>query len=136
MPDSGLNNSLKRLRSNYRLIILNEDTYEEVVKFKLTRVGVYAVFSLAFILLTGLTAALIIFTPLKYYIPGMGMGDVKQIKEYRELKLRTDSLERTLAHQDNYLKNIQNVLQGNIVSKDTATLNLNKAAKRETRKRR
>lgn len=117
MPD--VNNTLKRLRSHYRLVIMNEDTFEEVVKFKLTRMGVYIVLSTVFILMVGLTASLIIFTPLKYYLPGTGMGNAKQIKEYRQLKIRTDSMEQALKYQDNYLKNIQKVLRGNVKELDT-----------------
>lgn len=117
MPD--VNNTFKRLRSHYRLVIMNEDTFEEVVKFKLTRMGVYIVLSTVFILMVGLTAALIVFTPLKYYLPGTGMGNAKQIKEYRQLKIRTDSMEQALKYQDNYLKNIQKVLQGKITPRDT-----------------
>ena len=117
MPD--VNNTLKRLRSHYRLVIMNEDTFEEVVKFKLTRMGVYIVLSTVFILMVGLTASLIIFTPLKYYLPGTGMGNAKQIKEYRQLKIRTDSMEQALKYQDNYLKNIQKVLQGKVKELDT-----------------
>ena len=117
MPD--VNNTFKRLRSHYRLVIMNEDTFEEVVKFKLTRMGVYIVLSTVFILMVGLTASLIVFTPLKYYLPGTGMGNAKQIKEYRQLKIRTDSMEQALKYQDNYLKNIQKVLQGKITPRDT-----------------
>ena len=117
MPD--VNNTFKRLRSHYRLVIMNEDTFEEVVKFKLTRMGVYIVLSTVFILMVGLTAALIIFTPLKYYLPGTGMGNAKQVKEYRQLKIRTDSMEQALKYQDNYLKSVQKVLQGNVKPLDT-----------------
>ena len=117
MPD--VNNTFKRLRSHYRLVIMNEDTFEEVVKFKLTRMGVYIVLSTVFILMVGLTAALIVFTPLKYYLPGTGMGNAKQIKEYRQLKIRTDSMEQALKYQDNYIKNIEKVLQGKITPRDT-----------------
>lgn len=124
MPD--MNSTLKRLRNHYRLVIMNEDTFEEVVKFKLTRISVYVVLSSIFILLVSLTSALIVFTPLKYYLPGSGMGNAKQLKEYRELKLRTDSMEQALKYQDGYLKNIQKVLQGKIVPMDTNKLALPK----------
>lgn len=123
-PD--VNNTLKRLRNHYRLVIMNEDTFEEVVKFKLTRMSVYIVFSTVFILMVGLTAALIIFTPLKYYLPGVGLGNAKQVKEYRELKIRTDSMEQALKYQDSYLKNIQKVLQGKVTTPDTNRLALPK----------
>ena len=103
-------NTLKRLRSHYRLVIMNEDTYEEVVKFKLNRMSVYIAFSTLFVLLVGLTASLIIFTPLKYYLPGVGYGNVKQVKEYRDLKIRTDSMEQALKYHQQYFENLQKVL--------------------------
>jgi len=120
------NSTLKRLRNRYRMVILNEDTYEEVTRFRLSRWGVYTVFSVLFILMTGLTAALIIFTPLKYYLPGVGMGSARQVKELRELKMRTDSMEHALRMQDNYLNNIQKVLSGKVISLDTNKLSLPK----------
>jgi len=51
-------NPLKRLRNHYRLVIMNEDTYEEVVKFKLNRVSAYIAFSTIFILMIALTTSL------------------------------------------------------------------------------
>ena len=119
-------NTLKRLRNHYRLVIMNEDTYEEVVKFKLTRMSVYIAFSTLFILLVGITASLIIFTPLKYYLPGVGYGSVKQVKEYRNLKMRTDSMEQALKYHQDYFNNIQKVLQGTVPKLDTNNLALPK----------
>ncbi|MFX7784628.1 hypothetical protein ABTJ92_20620, partial [Acinetobacter baumannii] len=57
------NSSLKRLRNRYRLVVMNDDTYEEVVTFKLSRLSVYVAMSTTFVLLVGLTVALIVFTP-------------------------------------------------------------------------
>jgi len=113
---------------------MNEDTFEEVVKFKLTRMSVYIVFSTVFILMVTLTASLIIFTPLKYYLPGTGAGGITQVKELRTLKIRTDSMELALQLQDNYLKNIQKVLQGKITFKDTVKLPLSKEEEKKRRK--
>ena len=119
-------NTLKRLRNHYRLVIMNEDTYEEVVKFKLNRLSVYIAFSTLFILMIALTTSLIIFTPLKYYLPGVGYGSVKQVKEYRTLKIRTDSMEQALKYQKQYVDNLQKVLQGNVPRLDTTALTLPK----------
>ncbi len=120
------NTTLKRLRNKYRLVIMNEDTYEEVAKFRLTRWSVYTAFSILFILMIGLTAALIIFTPLKYYLPGVGLGNAKQIKEYRYLKMRTDSMEQALKYHDQYFKDLQKVLSGKVIKLDTNKLALPK----------
>jgi len=120
------NTTLKRLRNKYSLIIMNEDTYEEVVKFKLSRWSVYTALSVIFVLLVALTTALIIFTPLKYYLPGVGLGNAKQIKEYRELKMRTDSMEQSLKLQHQYLEDLQKVLSGKDIKLDTNKLALPK----------
>jgi hypothetical protein len=119
------NSTLKRLQNRYRLVIMNDDTYEEVVTFKLSRLSVYVTLSTIFVLLTGLTVALIVFTPLRLYIPGY--GDFNATKELRELKMRTDSLEQAVYYKDQYLNNIKSVLQGNVTMKlDTATLDIPK----------
>jgi hypothetical protein len=105
------NSTLKRLQNRYRLVVMNDDTYEEVVTFKLSRMSVYITLSTIFVLLTGLTVALIVFTPLRLYIPGY--GDFNASKELRELKVKTDSLEQAVRYKEQYLDNIKNVLQGN-----------------------
>lgn len=127
-------NQLKRLRNTYRLVLMNEDTFEEVAKFRLTRLSVYIAMSSLFVLLVALTTSLIIFTPLKYYLPGVGYGNARQIREFRNLKLRTDSIEKALVQQKQFNDNIQNVLKGNIVSLnlDTSSLKISKPSDNST----
>lgn len=126
MPKFDTNNTLKRLRNHYRLVVMNEDTYEEVVKFRLSRLSLYVVLSSIFVLLTTLTLVLIIFTPVKYYLPGVGYGNAKQIKEYRILKIRTDSMEIALKNKQQYLDDLKKVLGGQVVKLDTNKLELPK----------
>ncbi len=121
------NTTLKRLRNRYRLVVMNEDTYEEVVAFKLSRVSVYIALSTLFVVLVGLTVALIAFTPLKLYIPGY--SDAKQVKEYKGLQVKADSIERTLIYKQQYIDNIQKVLKGEIMKQDTTPLKLKPVAK-------
>ena len=118
----GGNSSLKRLRNRYRLVVMNEDTFNEVVTFKLTRLSVYIALSTLFVVLVGLTVALIIFTPLKLYIPGY--GDAQKAKEYEMLKMKADSIEQSLIKKQEYIDNIEKVLKGNVVPLDTTTLKL------------
>jgi hypothetical protein len=107
---------------------MNDDTYEEVVTFKLSRLSVYTLLCTIFVLLTGLTVALIVFTPLKLYIPGY--GDVSNTRDLRELKIRTDSLEQEVRYRDQYLESVRNVLQGGTTVKlDTTTLKIPKPEK-------
>jgi hypothetical protein len=123
------NSTLTRLRNRYRLVVMNEDTYEEVIKFKLSRLSVYTVLSTLFVLLTGLTVALIVFTPLKYYLPGVGYGNATQMKEYRNLKLRADSVEQSVLYKQKYFDDIKKVLGGDIQQLDTTKLSIPKAEK-------
>jgi hypothetical protein len=131
MPKFDTNNTLKRLRNHYRLVVMNEDTYEEVVKFRLSRLSVYVVLSSIFVLLTILTVALIVFTPIKYYLPGVGYGDARQMKEYRTLKIRTDSMETALRYKQQYVDNLKKILAGEVVKLDTNKLELPKIEKSE-----
>lgn len=120
------NSTLKRLRNRYLLVVMNEDTYEEVVKFRLSRLSVYIVLSTVFVLFTILTVALIVFTPIKYYLPGVGYGDARQAKEFRQLKIRTDSMENAMKFKQKYLDDLKKVLDGKISSRDTNKLELPK----------
>lgn len=121
LPDA--NNTLKRLRNRYRLVVMNDDTYEEVVTFKLSRLSVYIALSTLFVLITGLTVALIVFTPLKVYIPGY--GDASNTRQLRELKIRTDSLQQAMQYKDQYLESVKSVLEGEAsVKLDTALLTI------------
>lgn len=122
--------SLKRLRNRYRLVVMNDDTYEEVVTFKLSRLSVYIVLCTMFVVLVGLTVALIVFTPLKYYIPGY--GSQAERREMANLKIRADSLEAQVRYHQAYWDNVRNVLAGKVPAKlDTAILEMPEVEKTE-----
>lgn len=116
--------TFRRLRNRYRLVIINDDTYEEVVALRLTRMSVYVTFSTIFVVLVGLTVALITFTNLKYYLPGYGTQ--MQRKELIQYKTRIDSLEKSMQYKDQYLEHLKLVLSGNVKasSLDTVTLEI------------
>ena len=117
--------TLKRLQNRYRLVVMNDDTFEEVVTFKLSRLSVYIAMSTVFVLLISFTVALIVFTPLKYYIPGYGSRQSKT--ELQVLKIRTDSLEQNIKYKDQYLTNLKKILSGGSTDKlDTVSLILPK----------
>lgn len=105
------NTTIQRLRNRYRLVIINDDTFEEVVTLRLTRMSVYVTFSTIFVVLVGLTVALITFTNLKYYLPGYGTQ--MQRKELIQYKMRIDSLEKSTQYKDQYLEHLKQVLSGN-----------------------
>lgn len=110
--NKGGSRNLDRLNHKYRLVIMNDDTYEEVTAFRLSRMSVYVALSTLFVLLVAITVATVVFTPLRYYIPGY--GDLKQRKEFLQLRMKADSLERAISTRDRYLENLKNVIGGNI----------------------
>src|ERR1043165_3874421 len=115
-------NTLKPLRNREHLVVMNDDTYEEVVTFKLSRLSVYVMLCTIFVVLVGLTVALIVFTPLRYYIPGSG-ADYRADRELRQMKYRTDSLEQELKYQEQYRQGLQKVLNGDVsVKLDTTSV--------------
>jgi hypothetical protein len=118
--------TLKRLRNRYRLVVMNDDTYEEVVTFKLSRMSVYIMLSTVFVLLVGLTVALIIFTPLKYYIPGY--DDLKIGREYRQLQYKVDNMTKEINDLKQYVEGLRKgpLNAGTTVLLDTTLLKVPK----------
>jgi len=111
----------EKLTFKYRLVVLNEDTFEERFSFKLNRLNVFVFGSVSAILLVSLTAFLIAFTPLREYIPGYSSSKLK--KQATDLVYQVDSLEQQLEVNDIYIQNIRKVLTGKIkdinVNKDS-----------------
>ncbi|MCK0130269.1 M23 family metallopeptidase [Flavobacteriaceae bacterium F08102] len=102
----------EKLTFKYRLVVLNEDTFEERFSFKLNRLNVLVLGTVFSILLIGITTVLITLTPLKEYIPGYASTELK--KQATDLVYRADSLEQKLAVNNKYIENIQQVLTGKI----------------------
>jgi len=102
----------RKLLHKYRLVILNENTFEEKISFKLSRLNVFVTGSLLMIGLIAFTILFIAFTPLREYIPGYSSTKLK--KQATELTYKTDSLVRTLNYTNKYLDNIRMVLKGDI----------------------
>lgn len=100
----------QKLRDKYRLVILNEDTFEEKLSFRLSRLNVFIVSGMMAIILIFLTTYLIAFTPLKEYIPGYNDTNVQS--DLYELQLRADSLEKAFKSKDLYIQNLKKVILG------------------------
>lgn len=109
----------KKLLDKYRLVILNELTFEERLSFKLTRLNVFVFASLSAIFLMTITYTIIAFTPLREYIPGYSSTALK--KKATELSFKTDSLQQVIAMNELYYGSIKKVLTG-----DVSAANFNK----------
>jgi len=123
MADKRLKRQLlkKKLFTKNRLVILNEDTFEEIFSLKLTLMNVFVVASVGAVLIIFVTTYIIAFTPLREYIPGYASSKLK--KEATELALKSDSLTAALKKNDAYISSIKRILTGDVdyarLSKDS-----------------
>ncbi|AWG20873.1 peptidase [Flavobacterium faecale] len=102
----------KKLFTKNRLLILNEDTFEELFSVRLTLMNVFVVATLGAIVLISITTVIIAFTPLREYIPGYSSSKLK--RDATELALKSDSLTLALKKNEAYIQSIQKVLNGEL----------------------
>lgn len=100
----------KKLLHKYRMVVLNEDTFEERFSFRLTRLNVFVAVGLSAIFLIAATTVLIAFTPLREYIPGYSSADLKE--KAANLAYVSDSLQNVIRLNDQYLSSIKDALTG------------------------
>lgn len=106
----------KKLKDKYKLVILNDETYEEKLSFKLSRLNVFVASGTIAIILIIVTTLLIAFTPLREYIPGY--TDVHLYEQLYQIEKLTDSLDADARQKSLYLENLRLILSG----KDTTII--------------
>ena len=102
----------KKLLHKYRLVIINEDTFEERFAMKLTRLNVFVVVGITSVVLIIGTIMLIAFTPLREYIPGYSSTALKQ--QATTLNYKTDSLQQVIMVNEQYIQSIKQGLTGDV----------------------
>lgn len=100
-----------RLRIRYRMVVMDDDTFEERVSVTLTPLGILVALSAITIVMTALVVSLIAFTPVREYIPGY--ADVGMQEDLIALTEKTDSLMAEANARQEYLNNLTNILRGN-----------------------
>jgi murein DD-endopeptidase MepM/ murein hydrolase activator NlpD len=103
---------LARLRSRYRLVLIDDRTFEERFSARLNRLSVLVFAVLGALAFGALITALIVFTPLKRFIPGYS-DEQTRINAYRGT-LKADSLQAAMAEQRAYVENLRAVLTGEL----------------------
>ena len=110
---------VQKLLHRYRLVILNEDTFEERISFKINRLYTIAVIVIASFIIIALTSLLIVYTPLKSYIPGYTTTNFRT--EATKLNIKIDSLQNVVQIRSAYFESLRKVLKG-----ETDTIVFNK----------
>jgi murein DD-endopeptidase MepM/ murein hydrolase activator NlpD len=133
---------IDRIRHRYRLVVMNDDTFEENFSLRLTPLGFFILLATITIVMTMLVTSIIAFTPVREYIPGY--ADVDMRRDLIRLKLNSDSLEQALIEQNAFISTVSNVLKGNVKtdssqnrpdkSKDYSKLNLDASPKEQALK--
>jgi len=111
---------LQRLKHKYRLVILNEDTFEEKMSLRLSQLNVFVIVGVSSLVLVLMVILLIAFTPLKEFIPGYANVNIR--KQGVENFLKSDSISVVLAQNNLYLENIKHIIEGKVVLLDNETV--------------
>jgi hypothetical protein len=105
-------NFLRNLRHKYRFVVYNETTFEVKSSFFLSRMNVILGFCFIVLISVLLSSMLIVYSPLKFYIPGY--GDIGLRKELRDARNEADDLKSQMKQNDAWAESIKQVLSGKI----------------------
>lgn len=103
-------------KDNYRLVVMNADTFDEVGAYNLTPLNLYVALSSLILLLTIGVFMIVAYTPLRKYVPGY--GDVVQRQEVMALEEELRSLQKSLTTQMEYTENFRRILVGEVTTGD------------------
>lgn len=104
---------LQRWRNKFRFVILNDDTFEEVITVKLSPLNIFTVSVFTILFTIALTTIVIAYTPLKEMIPGYASSKLR--RESINLALKADSLEKSVLLNKQYIAGIQRIMNGEII---------------------
>ena len=102
----------QRLLNKYRLVVLNEETYEERISYKLNKLNVFLLIAFASVVLIMTTIVLIVYTPIKEYIPGYDSTALRQTAVQNIETL--DSLERVIKKNQTFINSVGSVILGEV----------------------
>ncbi|MCL2682407.1 MAG: M23 family metallopeptidase [Bacteroidales bacterium] len=95
----------------YRLVIMNE-MFEERFSFRLSRLNVFVIAGMTFIMLISGTLMLVAFTSLREFIPGYTKDEIVQMAYLNQSKV--DSLEALVNAQEKFLHAMNLAISGEI----------------------
>lgn len=137
---AGKKSFISKLLTKYRLVLLNDNTYEEKSSFKISRLNVFSIlFALMFIIVL-ITSGILFFTPIREYIPGYSSTSLQ--KQANLLSYKTDSLRQIVFLNDQYINSLKKVLTGDletieykadsVISKDILDLQIIEKSKEDS----
>lgn len=103
---------IHRLRNKYRLLVINETTFDERLSFRLSPLNVISTLGLILFLISSLTVLIIIYTPLKEWIPGYPNDEIR--KQSYHASTMADSLSVVVNQYRRYNQNLILILSGEV----------------------
>ncbi len=112
-----------KLKHTYRLVVMNDDTFEEVSSHKLNLLNVYLLVSSILVVVAFLIIMAIAFTPLRKFIPGYS-NSLEEASMIEDAQLRLKSLEEDLDAQMAYVENLRKIIGDEVVTVDDVKSNV------------
>ncbi len=109
-PENQRKKLFLKLTHKYRMVLLNEDTFEEVGHMRLTRLNLIAFVGLILMVLVAIIYSLIAYTPVREWIPGY--PDATMRHHIRQNAIMVDSLKYEQAVRDQYFRNLNRIISG------------------------
>lgn len=106
-----------KLWRKYRIVVYNDETYEEKKHFKLRLINLLNIIIFSSVLLIALVIYLIAFTPLREYIPGY--TDVDLNRRVYSMEQKIDSMENVYRQKDLYINNMRKIIMGDDFEDDS-----------------
>ena len=121
---------IQKLLNRYRLVVINEKTFEEHFYFRLSRLSIIIVVFLFISLITIAAILSIAYSPLKEFIPGYTSTRLR--KNAIENSFALDSISRLFQKQDRYIKSIKSALKGEVEWDSISKINDNSTPTNES----
>tara|TARA_B100001175_G_scaffold317940_1_gene337942 strand:- start:15027 stop:15893 length:867 start_codon:yes stop_codon:yes gene_type:complete len=100
----------KKLFNDYKVVVSSEDTFEEKLSFKASKINIFVLMLVYSVILISFTISIVFFTQLRELVPGYSSSDLLNRAIY--LTQKTDSLERQIELNNKFYKSIEDVLSG------------------------
>jgi len=100
----------EKFKHKYRLSIYRDETFEELVNLKLTKLNVLAIVGIGIFIFLIIVISVIAYTPVRELIPGY--PDANTVRNIYMNNYRLDSLEIEIAKRDAYFENLRRIISG------------------------
>ena len=120
------NSFLKKLINSYKVVVSNEDTFEERLSFRTNKINIFFTLLVYSTILIAFTISVVFFTEVREMVPGYSSSELLNKAVF--LTQKTDSLERELELNNKFYNSIESVLSGKtdrVIYKDTLVSNNN-----------